>query len=361
MKNIIRKHWSEIEDELLRKMYFKENIDDMIKTFNRSWDAIKLRAGKLQLNRWSGFHRESDLSVLLNETPETMYWIGFLLADGYFSKKSRLVLTLAIKDELHLKIFAKYINSTNIRYGTSDGHKNVNISAQDIDIIPKFVERYQTSNNKTINPPNISLYKLSKDQFISMFIGFIDGDGCIQKRVYHSFMGRIKCHSSWLLNIQFMRNKLCGWTNNTTIQEPFINKQGYTEWYMTAGMLRELKIEGERLQLPILKRKWNVVIPAIERILNDDMTLYVCNSSKRTIDLAKELGINYTTIYQARIRHRCPTASILCFRNGINTIRGDYDEIKNIIGCSKSTISRRVAKLDHKPINGWIFTGYETL
>lgn len=360
MKNNIKKHWSEAEDGLLKEMYFKGNIDNMLYVFQRSWDAIKLHAAKLKLNRWAGFYRKSDLSILLEETPETIYWIGFLLADGHFSKKSRLQLTLAIKDEEHVKSFAKYINADNINYGGKI-YKNVSLYVQDIEIIPQLVNRYNISSNKTENPPNLSTYNLSKDKFISLFVGFIDGDGSIQKRVYNGgFLGRIKCHSSWLSNIQFMRNKLCEWLENDTTQKPEINKQGYTEWCITAGMLRTIKQEAERLQLPILKRKWDVVVPANERILNEEMTNYVCSSTKRTIDLANELNINYTTIYQARTRHGCSTASVLCFKKEEKTIRGNYEEIKNIIGCSKATIYRNT-KVNNTLVNGWLFIGYERL
>jgi hypothetical protein len=307
MKNI-KKRWSEIEDDLLRETYFKGGIDDMIKTFSRSWDAIKLHAAKLQLNRWSGFYRKSDLSILLHETPETMYWIGFLLADGHFSKKSRLALTLAIKDEVHLKKFAQYINTVSTNSGESvilgKKHKNVSLSAQDIDIIPQLVKRYNISNNKTKNPPDWSMYNLSDDRLLSLFIGFIDGDGNIQKRIYHGFLGRIKCHSSWLSNIIFMKHKFCDWLDVDTIQEPTINKQGYTSWHLTAGMLRKLKKEAERLQLPILKRKWDIVTPETHRVLDETIINYVRSSSARTVDLARELGVKYSTIYQAKFRDK---------------------------------------------------------
>ena len=52
--------------------------------------------------------RSSNLSILLDDSFESFYWMGFILADGCFFE-NRLQITLAIKDKEHLQSFANYV------------------------------------------------------------------------------------------------------------------------------------------------------------------------------------------------------------------------------------------------------------
>lgn len=61
--------------------------------------------------------RNNSLDRLYTEiSPQTIYWVGFIIADGSFYK-NRFELSLSAKDKEHLEKFASYINySNNIAY-----------------------------------------------------------------------------------------------------------------------------------------------------------------------------------------------------------------------------------------------------
>lgn len=146
---------------------------------NRSWDAIKIQAEKLNINRDHKFLRNSNLEKLLDESYNSLYIIGFILADGHINtKKFRLQITLSNKDFNHLLKISKYLNITIIKYDTK-----CSLSCQDDTTIPKLIEKYQIKSRKTYEPPNFKKYNLTDDQWLSLICGFIDGDGCIIKEM----------------------------------------------------------------------------------------------------------------------------------------------------------------------------------
>lgn len=53
--------------------------------------------------------RNKKLYKLLENSPEAYYWLGFLFADGHFTQSNRLVLSVSIKDKVHLERFIKFI------------------------------------------------------------------------------------------------------------------------------------------------------------------------------------------------------------------------------------------------------------
>ncbi len=198
-----------------------------------------------------------DLSILLNDTYESFYWIGFLLADGSFNKTNRLTIVLSAHDIIHLEKFAKYIKYkkpikiSNVKINNKEFQK-CGLSIQDKNIIPLLVEKFDISINKTYNPPK-TINKWNKDLILALFAGFIDGDGSITRKTNRKDAKlHIKNHSSWLYileefsNIIFGKN-YCG-----------INKDGYA--YLAIEefpVIRKLKLELLKLNIPLLERKWN--------------------------------------------------------------------------------------------------------
>ena len=109
---ILRRAWTLEEDEFLIHNYHNLDKNKLIENFNRSWDAIKLRAGKLRIKRSNDFVRHSKLDVLLDETCINYYWLGFLLADGHFdTKSSRLVFWIDKKDRDQVIKFCEHIKA----------------------------------------------------------------------------------------------------------------------------------------------------------------------------------------------------------------------------------------------------------
>lgn len=196
-------------------------------------------------------NRSADLSVLLEDCPESFYWIGFLLSDGNFSG-NRLTFVLSKKDSEQVHKFGKYINYTG-SYGNSK--INERVSVQDIDIIPKIKRKFNILDNKTYNPPN-SLNKFPEDLYVALIAGFIDGDGNIQNpKGRKDFFLRIKNHSSWLHILQEFNNYIYPEKDCCKI-----NNSGYAELDITNTLpLQRLKNKVLSLNLPILKRKWDII------------------------------------------------------------------------------------------------------
>lgn len=292
-----KERWTAEEENHVRDLYTGSREDaSKLKSIlgNRSWISIKLRANKLGLKMDLGrYHQESDAENILQLDTTAAYWLGFLLADGHFSKSGRITLTLASKDRNHVKMFADFVSCPNLKDFTSiHGYASTSVTFQNPQVCAILQNRYQISNNKTVHPPNLINYP--KHLLSSLFIGFFDGDGRISNRTY-GFHGGIKCFSSWLPTFHFWKNELELHGN------PKIDNAGYASWNICANDLRWLKDQAMHYELPILHRKWDKVTEATVRSpLSHEQLNYIRNSEKNTNQLSKELGINYTTIKRQR-------------------------------------------------------------
>ncbi|KKK80632.1 hypothetical protein LCGC14_2821530, partial [marine sediment metagenome] len=102
--------WTQKENDVLYKHWknsIKENILLMLP--KRTWASIVIQSSKLKIKRELNPNKLCDLSGLLIDTPISFYWIGFLLADGHFSKRHRVKLVLADKDIEHLNKFKQFV------------------------------------------------------------------------------------------------------------------------------------------------------------------------------------------------------------------------------------------------------------
>lgn len=199
-----------------------------------------------------GRYKHNNVTVLLNEELETYYWIGFLLADGHISENNRIQICLSIKDYDFLLKLKEYLNIDNIHTTKT----SCSISAMDIVVIPKIKEKFDIKNNKTYNPPNIKIYKnIVKDKLLSLIIGFIDGDGCIKKQYKRNdWVITIKNHSSW---IDFLKLISITISNKDYSR---INNSGYSLLTLSdTSKTKELKKFAIRNNLPIMKRKWDII------------------------------------------------------------------------------------------------------
>jgi hypothetical protein len=267
MQKTKRTLWNENEDSYLTMHYAEEDKEKIMENIpNRSWDAIKLRAAKLGVKRSYKFRRDSKLAVLLDNSLESFYWIGFLLADAHFSSKKRIILKLSDKDEEHIARFADYISS---KYSVSSrklGDKEyptVTITAQDIDVVPKLCNIFDISSNKTENPPNMGIYCFLPEQLFSLTIGFIDGDGSITKLHNRPDVNlRVKCHNTWIANLLIMEHTLYTITNNPVKEPPLtnINNQGYAQFCISNNkIIKAIKSKAIEYKLPIMNRKWDKI------------------------------------------------------------------------------------------------------
>jgi hypothetical protein len=245
--------WTVRDKQLLEKHYSTAKKEELMLLFkNRTWDAIQIQAGYLKIRRQNSSSIKNNVSILLEDTPETYYWIGFLLADGYFSE-NRIKLKLAEKDKEHVLKFAKFIKFSGNRTDKQE------VSAMDNFIVPKIREKFDIKNRKTYEPCKIDWIK-DENLFLSLTIGFIDGDGSVRQQTGRKdCLLTIKCHSSWKDNLQLFSDKICSYLKIKSNQTR-IDKCGYALVnFSNSIILKFLKRKALELELPILERKWNKI------------------------------------------------------------------------------------------------------
>lgn len=202
------------------------------------------------------------LEKLLEETSETYYWIGFLLADGHFDyKKSRIRISLSIKDKDHLKKFCNYIErKKDFRYYSRNGKEYINLEIGNKKVFSELILKFNIYSNKTKNPPNIDiLSKLDIDLNICLFIGFIDGDGYIFKRQNSGSLINIQVDKTWLNVLDFYR-KLINEKFKYQIPKAKICNRGHSTLLIgNVSLVKNIKTFAIIHNLPYLDRKWQLI------------------------------------------------------------------------------------------------------
>jgi len=201
--------------------------------------------------------RLGDASFLLDNSNESFYWIGFILADGSINNNVRLSITLSRKDKAHLEKLSKRLNINVDDINTVLNGKiypQSTISIMHTDIFSVLSEKYMIKQNKTMNPPDISVFNdLSYEQLLSIFTGFIDGDGSINKKYKRKDSQiRVQIHHSWINFLSFFNAQL-GLNGHISI-----NKSGYV--LLQISDFRSCKLIKEKilsLNIPFMERKWN--------------------------------------------------------------------------------------------------------
>lgn len=262
---IIFNRKGQIENELQKVTTYYSNKDKeyiLSELPNRSWAAIKLKANSLDLYRQELINtiRKSNLKLLLDESNVSLYWIGFILADGSVDKDlKRLKISLGLKDKDHLLKLATYIEAEN-NYAINLNYCSLN--AQNKDILPLICNKYGIVSNKSYNSPDISKFNtLTSEQLLSLIAGFIDGDGNIQKLTNRNYYNlRIKNHASWLEFLQFIEGFIYellpeNYSRESTCK---INTQGYAAQLVISNftIIRQLQMLVKSLDIPYMKRKW---------------------------------------------------------------------------------------------------------
>lgn len=232
--------------------------------------------------------RKCDLSSLLKETPEAYYWIGFLLADGHF-ENGRIKFHLASKDSDQVKKFANFIKWT----GNFDdrGELGIGVAAKHTEVVDKLCKKFDISHNKTYIPPK-TILNHDKELLKYLLIGFIDGDGNIEKQYNRrDCFIRIKVHKSWKEILKEFC-ELVGYDTNHVR----VNKQDYCELYFSdSNIVTELKKETHII--PVLERKWQKIDEnyvsryTISKILREKV-IQMLNKNMKNKDISLELGIS---------------------------------------------------------------------
>lgn len=199
--------------------------------------------------------RIGDASFLLNETNESFYWIGFILADGNINN-SRLKITLKYSDKGHLEILSNLLKinvKDKICKLNGKEYPQVSLDIMHTEVLKFLSEKYSINSNKTLYPPNIDYFKrLTEEQLFSLFVGYVDGDGSIGKQYKRNDATiRIKVHSSWFKFLNFINETL---DLKGTLK---INNKGYTLLSISNFQTcKKIKKDMLSLNISFMDRKW---------------------------------------------------------------------------------------------------------
>jgi hypothetical protein len=260
MNKKIQKSWTNEEILLLKQMWDVDMKSDILKAFpERTYSSLKGKAKRLNVrkNKLISFHNK--LSVLLEEKNEIYYWLGFLMADGHFSKLNDIKLSVSEKDFNHLKKFGNLINAniSSCKEVTYDGYtsRSYSLAVRDVITVSKLKTKYSINSNKTENPCDISKFN-TYEKFLSWFAGFFDGDGCVLKSKNGQINGlRIQIYHTWVNNLEFIREQIKLHLNVDS--RAYIDSQGYARWVCFKNA--KIVINAiQNLNLPIMERKLGI-------------------------------------------------------------------------------------------------------
>lgn len=199
----------------------------------------------------------NKIEKLLLDTPETYYWIGYLLSDGHIDKNCRIKFTQNGTDKISVEKFRLYLEGKcDIKY--SKNVDQASFSIMNKDIISQIAKKFDIKSNKTYNPPKKEIFEqMDIDLLAYLFIGFVDGDGHIANLYKRTdFQLSIRVHSSWYDIINVFAERLFGLYKYVKI-----TKDGYCMFAIgNTKLLKDFKRKYlTNISFEPLKRKWDVI------------------------------------------------------------------------------------------------------
>lgn len=250
-------NWTDNDLNFLKENYNNYNNLELSSILKRTKGAIDIMAQKLNLSKSKEKHYESfqknSLNKLLEKNPISFYYIGYLIADGYFSDKV-MSIDISTKDSQHLQSMLDFLDYKNC---IKKHRNNVCIEISDSMNLPKIRNKFNLLKNKTYNPPNIDYYNLfGKDLYYCLIIGIIDGDGCIRESGGTVHI-TLEIHKSWFNFLSEILNHI----NNDirkTKSKVRLTSRGYASLTLCGKSIYDffIKVIADN-QLPVLKRKWS--------------------------------------------------------------------------------------------------------
>lgn len=179
--------------------------ETLIQDYNLGYSQLKLckkfNVSEDTIRKWM---RENNISTRTRkytldenyfeniDSPECAYWVGFLSADGYASRRGELVLELQERDYNHIEKFKKAIKSSapiqTIKRGNLKQFTHYKLYIRGKKMVTDL-SNYNIVSNKSLTfiPKNIP-----EDLFKYWIIGYMDGDGCVyiaKNRIKITFTG----------------------------------------------------------------------------------------------------------------------------------------------------------------------------
>lgn len=259
--------WTQNKVELLKKLYPIETKENLCNTFALPWSSIKDKACALKI-KMSKYTPSANFQKLLDfQEPRAAMYLGMLLADGHFSRKDSITLSLHQRDKDYLNHYKDYFDFSSL-ITLVKNRQDYYLIATDHNLVPLIREKFDIQFQKTYNPPSLSwIREYNPDLYFAMIVGFIDGDGWISHdhRNHHFRIGT-RVHRSWLNNLIEFQNFLYEYFNifptkqkrPPHIIEPcYSNMSLYDQDLLIAVKNKIIEFD---LYPYVLQRKWDKII-----------------------------------------------------------------------------------------------------
>lgn len=253
---------TEHEEQLLREHYEYGDFDNLCKLMNKKKHAISELARKRGLKRKIDTTRGGNLTPLFSKTLESFYWLGQIAADGYVSKRGHFMYSQAEKDKDTVEKLAVYLGSSVYSYGKSTESFSpegmtyrVNIS--DINLGKKLREMFGLLPDQKKTYTGIKLdFIQTADQATAFLIGYLDGDGSLNKKMY-----RVECDISWFQTFKDLINKLSKELDDQTLLQIKFKKsqnKDFCQFSIRTTGANYLRKFAKDNNLPASKRKFTL-------------------------------------------------------------------------------------------------------
>jgi len=230
---------------------------------------------------------KTKVHKLLKDNPSSYYYIGLLLADGHFPlSRKNIDISLSSIDKDYLCKYAKYIEyNKELAYREKTDQYRVSVS--DPKYISMIIDKFNISNRKTYEPPSFTWIKdTNPDLYLSLWAGFIDGDGNIRHKpnrkgkLSKSFSIRITSHKAWQYNLKEFEEFLYSYfkiKRHKDKKYPTISKRD--DVTLNIGDINLIKSYKSKLKdigidKLLMSRKWEIIDssyknPQTERSINN--------------------------------------------------------------------------------------------
>lgn len=283
---------------------------------------------------------------LLEQTCSSMYWLGFIFADGWFDfNRHSIGVQVSDKDQDHLTKFCSFLNSSlatdnSLKSGFKASSDMVRTTKRSAETFNALVTTYGVQPRKTYNPPLKLIDRLeqtSDDMFISFMVGFFDGDGSlVSVPSQNSLTMRFQNHASWKFLLTYFEHrvyKIFAYNKPTPLTK-LVTTKGGNETAMLVfaryDLVKDIFSKTKSLSLPTLTRKWEKV-DAFFSIRQDKLRVNNKTSKRNKLWLDDEISL---------LVHNCDRMSIEELRTQFFPTRSHSSvsgKLRTLRGTTKNT------------------------
>lgn len=244
-----QKPWTDKEIKNFKQDWKILTKSQLIQKYNRGYESLKSAARRFKVKKINEFTNHNKLKILLNNSNESWYWLGFIVADGYLSQKGELKITLSNLDNTHLFKLSQYLKCNLLK------DKYSHITCKDAINGIKLIKQFKIKEKKTYYPCDLESIKNLK-QFFCFLTGFIDGDGHLAiSKQGKPVMIRVQCYKTWIDNFYLFQKFLQKLNIESKV---YIDTQNYARFciYKQKSIIKLYELI-QYLNIPYMERKWD--------------------------------------------------------------------------------------------------------